>query len=69
MPIKVHLDRLMFENGNMKVSDLVKISGLNKNTLYSLYKGEVTRFDAVTLEKVCKALKCQPGDLLTYYEE
>lgn len=59
----------MFERGNMKVPELVELSGLNKNTLYSFYKGDIKRFDLDTLEKLCTALKCQPGDLLEFKEE
>ncbi|MFG3613072.1 helix-turn-helix domain-containing protein [Rummeliibacillus stabekisii] len=69
MAIKFNLDRIMFERGNMKVPELVELSGLNKNTLYSFYKGDIKRFDLDTLEKLCTALKCQPGDLLEFKEE
>ena len=62
--IRINLDRLMFERGNMKIPQLQELTGLNKNTLYSLYKNDVKRFDADTLEKVCKALDCDIGDLL-----
>lgn len=66
MVIKIHLDRIMFEKNNMKVPELEKLSGLNKNTLYSFYKGDIKRFDRDTLDRLCEALDCQPGDLLSY---
>lgn len=66
MPVKFHLDRLMFENGNMKVPALQEESGINKNTLYAIYKGEIKRIDVSVVERLCKALDCQPGDLFTY---
>lgn len=69
MVIKIHLDRLMFEKNNMKVPELEKLSGLNKNTLYSFYKGDIKRFDRDTLDKLCEALDCQPGELITYEED
>lgn len=69
MTIKFNLDRVMFERDNMKVPELQELSGLNKNTLYSFYKGDMKRFDADTLNALCKALKCQPGDLVTYIED
>lgn len=68
MTIQFNLDRVMFERDNMKVPELQKLSGINKNTLYSFYKGEMKRFDVETLDRLCKALDCQPGDLLTYEE-
>lgn len=69
MMIKLNLDRLMFERNNMKVPELQELSGLNKNTLYSFYKGDIQRFDKDTLDKLCKSLNCQPGDLITYVED
>ena len=59
----------MFEKNNMKVPELQELSGLNKNTLYSFYKGDMKRFDADTLNALCKALECQPGDLLMYEDD
>ncbi len=64
--LKFKLDRVMFENGNMKIPKLSELSGINKNTLYSFYNGSLTRFDASVLERLCAALNCQPGDLLEY---
>ncbi|WP_391123512.1 helix-turn-helix domain-containing protein [Psychrobacillus sp. L3] len=69
MAIKFNLDRVMFEKNNMKVPELQELSGINKNTLYSFYKGDMKRFDAETIDRLCKALDCQPGDLLTYVKD
>ncbi|MFD2446686.1 helix-turn-helix domain-containing protein [Bacillus sp. CGMCC 1.16607] len=69
MAIKFHLDRLMFEKGNMKVPTLQELSGVNKNTLYGIYKGQITRVDVSVINRICVALKCQPGDLMTFVED
>lgn len=69
MAVKIKLDRVMFENGNMKVPELVELSGLNKNTLYSFYKGDIKRVDMETLDKLCVALNCEIGDLLEHVKE
>lgn len=66
MAIKFTLDRVMFENGRMKVPELQKLSGVNKNTLYGIYNGDITRIDVSVIDRICKALNCQPGDLLKY---
>lgn len=66
MAIKFKLDRVMFEKGNIKIPTLQKMSSVNKNTLYGLYKGEITRVDISVIDRVCAALDCQPGDLLQY---
>lgn len=67
--IKFNLDRLMFEKGNMKVPQLQEMSGINKNTLYGIYNNKVTRVDLSVIKRLCKALDCQPGDLMTYIPE
>jgi len=66
MTIKFRLDRVMFEKGNIKIPELQKLSNVNKNTLYGLYKGEITRIDISVVNRVCAAMGCQPGDLLQY---
>jgi putative transcriptional regulator len=66
MAIKFNLDKVMFERGRMKVPDLQEISSVNKNTLYALYNGNITRIDVSVIERICKALNCQPGDLIEY---
>ena len=64
--IKFMLDRLLFEKGKMKISQLQEISGVNKNTLYAIYNNSITRVDVSVLDRICKALDCNPGDLLEY---
>lgn len=69
MAIKFNLDRVMFENGNMKVPKLQELSGVNKNTLYGIYNGDIKRVDVSVIDRICTALDCQPGDLMTYIPE
>lgn len=69
MTIKFNLDRVMFERDNMKVPMLQELSGVNKNTLYAIYKGDIKRIDVSVVDRLCKALNCQPGDLLKYEDE
>lgn len=64
MMIKFNLDRLMFERGNMKVPELERVSGVNRNTLYGIYNNKVKRVDLSVLERICNALDCTPCDLL-----
>jgi len=64
--IKFKLDKLMFENNRMKVPELQELSGINKNTLYAMYKGTITRVDVSVIDRLCTALNCQPGDLLEH---
>lgn len=61
--IKVHLSRIMGEQ-RIKISELAKMTGLHRNGLTKLYNEETDGIKFDTLEKVCRALKCDIGDLL-----
>jgi putative transcriptional regulator len=65
MPIVVTLD-VMLSKRKMKSKDLAAIVGITEQNLSLLKSGKVrgVRFD--TLEAICRALECQPGDLLEY---
>lgn len=65
MPIRVHLGRLLGER-KLRASEVSRKTGINKNTLSSLYNERVSgiRFD--TLEKLCKFLNCSIGELIEY---
>lgn len=65
MTIKVNLDLMLVKRG-MKLSELsqrVDITLANLSILKT-NKAKAIRFS--TLESVCRALDCQPGDLLEY---
>ena len=68
MPIIVNLD-VMLARRKMSLSQLseqvdVTISNLS---VLKTNKAKAVRFS--TLEAICKALDCQPGDILEYVEE
>lgn len=65
MPIKLNLSKLLGER-KLRASEVARKTGINKNTLSSLYNENVTgiRFD--TLEKLCNFLNCSVGDLVEY---
>jgi putative transcriptional regulator len=65
MPIVVKLD-VMLSMRKMKSKDLAAAVGITEQNLSLLKSGKVkgVRFD--TLEAICQALGCQPGDLLEY---
>ncbi|MCL6445182.1 MAG: guanylate kinase [Alicyclobacillus sp.] len=50
------LDRVLFEE-KMTVPELVKRSGVNKNTLYNIKNNTLTRVDLDVLERICNALR------------
>ena len=65
MPITVHLDRLLLER-QMTLTELAERVGVTLANLSILKtrKARAVRFS--TLEAICRALDCQPGDLLKY---
>ena len=68
MPIIVNLD-MMLARRKMSLSQLsqqVDVTIANLSVLKT-NKAKAVRF--TTLEAICRALDCQPGDLLEYVEE
>ena len=67
MPIVVNLDVMMAKRkiGLMELSDKINLTPSNLSILKT-GKAKAIRFS--TLEEVCKALDCQPGDILEYVE-
>ncbi len=49
--------------------DLVKMTGLDNHTVRKIYKGEISRIELNTLNKICYALECNVGDILNYKED
>ncbi len=50
----------------INISDLAKSAGVSRNTVTALYHENAKGITWDVLEKLCVALKCQPGDLLEY---
>jgi len=65
MPIAVHLD-VMLKKRKMKSKDLAKIIGITTANLSILKSGKAKAVRFSTLEAICKALDCQPADILVY---
>ena len=43
---------------------LAKETGVSHTTLWRLKKGKAVGINFDTLEKICRVLRCQPGDVL-----
>ncbi len=61
--IRNNLSKLMGIQ-RLTIQDVHEKTGLNRNTISNLYHEKAKRIDFVTLDKLCTALNCQPGDLL-----
>ena len=70
MPIKWRLKAVMADR-ELDYLKLAEITGLHRVTVNKLVNTYVMppRLDRNTLEKFCRALKCQPGDLLRYEDD
>ena len=65
MPILVNLD-IMLTKRQMKSKDLAAIIGITTANLSILKSGKAKAVRFSTLEAICKALDCQPSDILEY---
>ncbi|MCL6293686.1 helix-turn-helix domain-containing protein [Jejuia spongiicola] len=68
MPIIVNLD-VMLAKRKMKSKDLAEIIGITTANLSILKSGKAKAIRFSTLEAICKALDCQPSDILEYIED
>jgi len=65
MSIIVTLD-VMLARRKMKARDLAEKVGITEQNLSLLRTGKVKGVRFSTLEKICEALECKPGDILDY---
>ena len=65
MAIVVNLD-VMLARRKMKLKELSEIVGVSTVNLSILKQGKVKAVRFSTLEAICQALDCQPGDILEY---
>lgn len=65
--IIVKLDQLLKER-NRTSKDLAKEIGITEANLSILRSGKAKAIRFSTLDALCKALQCTPGDLLAYEE-
>jgi len=68
MPIIVNLDVMMAKR-KISLNELSKKVDLTLSNLSILKTGKAKAVRFSTLDAVCKALNCQPGDILEYVEE
>ena len=67
MPIIVNLD-VMMARRKMSLNELSGKVDLTLSNLSILKTGKAKAIRFTTLEAICKALDCQPGDILEYRE-
>ena len=65
--IAVHLDKLLADRG-MTLTELSERVGVSVVNLSILKNGHARAIRFSTLTRLCQALDCQPGDLLSYQD-
>lgn len=65
MPITINLDVVLAQR-KMRSKELAEIVGITEANLSILKSGKAKAVRFSTLEAICKALDCQPGDILEY---
>ena len=67
MEIIVKLDEMMARR-KIRLNELAELVGITEANLSILKTGKARAVRFSTLEALCKALECQPGDLLEFKE-
>lgn len=68
MPIIVNLDVMMAKR-KMSLNELSEKVDLTPSNLSILKTGKAKAVRFSTLEAICKALDCQPGDILEFRDD
>jgi len=68
MPIVVNVD-VMLAKRKMSSNELAEKIGITPANLSILKTNKARAIRFSTLEEICKALNCQPGDILEYVPE
>ena len=58
--------KLLIDKGIKNKTDLIKMAGISTNILAKLGKGEFISMDS--MQKICKALNCDVGDICVMNE-
>lgn len=68
MSIIINLDVVLAQR-KVKLKDLAEEVGISVTNLSLLKTGKAKGIRFNTLASICKALNCQPGDILAYEEQ
>lgn len=50
----------------LKIADVARKTGLAWETVAAVYHGKAKAISLDTIDAICRALDCQPGDLMVY---
>lgn len=63
--VRCHLSTLMGRD-KLRISDVSRLTGLNRSTVTSLYKETVTRVDVAAIDALCNLFRCSVGELFEH---
>ena len=68
--LKCNLRKLMAERKIDDISDLMRLSGVSRNSINKLYREiDIETIKLETLMKICDALRCKLSDMIEYLPE
>lgn len=65
MPIRINLDELLYQR-RMTLTELAEAVDITLANLSILKTGKARAIRFSTLEAICEALDCQPGELIAF---
>ena len=68
MGIVIKLDHVMLDK-KMSLNELAENVGITTANMSNIKTGKAKAIRFSTLERICKILKCQPGDILEYVDD
>ena len=68
MAIILRLDKVMVDR-KINLTQLAELVGISNANLSNIKTGKICAIRFSTLNAICRALDCQPGDILEYVED
>ena len=68
MSVKILLDEVRDKRG-VSQDQLARMIGQSRTNIQSIERGRSKSITFSTLDKICRALKCQPGDLFIWVSD
>ena len=68
MAIILRLDKVMVDR-KINLTQLAELVGISNANLSNIKTGKICAIRFSTLNAICRALNCQPGDILEYVED
>ena len=68
MAIVLRLDRVMADR-KVSLNELAEMVGISNVNLSNIKTGKICAIRFSTLNGICRALDCQPGDILEYVDD